>query len=279
MKFFKGIKLLLTKPRTFVGRLREIMIISNARRRLQSLGSGRSSTVWVSYDDVEFPYHSHSTDEQELLYHAFFDEWFKATELLYAAHIKPGDTVIDVGANMGFTSLVLSRLVGASGTVHSFEPGGSMRARLQELVERNHLKQVVLHPVGCGERSEELTLSIPASSGNASLHLSSELANQVRSNEKVSIKPLDEVLGDQLNQLHFLKIDTEGFEIDVLRGAVRTIERLLPVICIELSREYQESSAATMDWLLARGYSFPIWPDLEQCHNGDNFIALPPLIK
>lgn len=279
MKFFKGIKLLLSKPQTFVGRLREIMVIWVARSRLRALGKKRSSTIWVAYGDIEFPYHSDNDDEQELLYHAFFEEWFKATELLFAPYVKSGDTVIDVGANMGFTTLALSKLVGAGGKVHSFEPGGSMHARLQELVEHNHLTQVVLHPVGCGERSEELILSIPASSGNASLRLSSKIVNEVRSNETVFIKPLDEVLGDQLNQLHFIKIDTEGFELDVLRGAVRTIERLLPVICIELSSEYLESSAASIEWLIARGYSFPIRPDLAQCHNGDNFIALPPLIE
>jgi len=275
MKFFKGLQLLCSNPKSFFARLRQIMVIRWTRKRLKALHSGNEDTLWVAYDGMEFPFHPGSHDEQEILYHAFFREWFQATEKLFASHVKPGHTVVDVGANMGFTSLVLSWLVGATGRVHSFEPGRSMFGRLEQLVRRNHLAQVVLHPVGCGAQAEKLTLKIPASSGNASLRLATEMEGEVRLSETVVIEPLDDSLGDQFSQLHFLKIDTEGFEIDVLRGAARTIQRLRPVIFIELSSEYRDSSAASIEWLTSHGYSFPVWPDLDQCRNGDNFFAIP----
>jgi len=278
MKVLKGIKLLFSNPLSFVERLRQIIVVARTRRRLEALGRKSDGMVWVAYGDVEFPYHTNTADEQELLYHAFFQEWFKATEVQFAEHVKPGDTVIDVGANMGFITLVLSRLVGSSGKVLSFEPGGSMFTKLKELVGRNNLAQVELHHMGCGDKSDKLTLSIPASSGNASLRLSPHISDEVRCTESVVIEPLDAVIGDRLSQLHFLKIDTEGFEIDVLRGAERTIDRLLPIIYIELSKEYLDSSAASIAWLTAHGYTFPVHPDLEQCRNGDNFFVIPPVM-
>lgn len=251
------------------------MALDLTRKRLRSLTMENNATLWVNYDTVLFPYHPAVQDEQEVLYHAFFREWFQETMRLFGPHVKPGQTVIDVGANMGFTTLVLARLVGGEGKVHSFEPGASMFSRLQELVRQNKLEQVELHQVGCGSRQEKLMLKIPISSGNASLRLPEDMSAEIKKTEMVSIETLDEHLGNQLSQLHFIKIDTEGFEIDVLRGAARTIERLRPIVCIELSAEYRESSAASIEWLLSRNYKFLVAPDLNQCRNGDNFIAIP----
>lgn len=276
MKLFNGLQLLCSKPKSFFARLRQMMVVSHTRKRLRALSRRGEKAVWAVYDGIKFPFQPTGNDEQEILYHAFFREWFRDTETVFAPYVKSGQTVVDVGANMGFTTLVLSRLVGAGGKVHSFEPGLSMFTRLQQVAAQNHLSQVTLHPVGCGARKEQLMLQIPASSGNASLRLSPDDATGVTSSEAVSIDVFDDYLGDQLLEWHFLKIDTEGFEIEVLRGAARTIERLHPVIYIELSQEYRDSSAAAVEWLTARGYTFPVWPDLSTCRNGDNFFALPP---
>ena len=256
-----------------------MIVLSQTRKRLRALSQSDGKTVWAVYDGIRFPCQPASHDEQEILYHAFFREWFQTTEKVFAPYVKSGQTVVDVGANIGFTTLVLSRLVGATGRVHSFEPGRSMFTRLQQVVAQNQLSQVSLHPVGCGAQREQLTLQIPASSGNASLRLSSDDATGITSSEAVSIEVFDDYLGDQLTEWHFLKIDTEGFEIDVLRGAARTIERLRPVIYIELSQEYRDSSAAAIEWLTSHGYTFPVWPDLNTCRNGDNFFAMPPVAK
>jgi len=274
-KLSKGLQLLCSNPKHFIARLGQIVALDLTRKRLRSLTLENNATLWVNYDTVLFPYHPAVQDEQEVLYHAFFREWFQETMRLFGPHVKPGQTVIDVGANMGFTTLVLARLVGGEGKVHSFEPGASMFSRLQELVRQNKLEQVELHQVGCGSRQEKLMLKIPISSGNASLRLPEDMSAEIKKTEMVSIETLDEHLGNQLSQLHFIKIDTEGFEIDVLRGAARTIERLRPIVCIELSAEYRESSAASIEWLLSRNYKFLVAPDLNQCRNGDNFIAIP----
>lgn len=251
------------------------MVVRRTRIRLNALSNREGGTAWADYHGLKFPYHPDCQDEQETLYHAFFREWFQDTKRLFEPYVKPGQTVIDVGANMGFTTLVLARLVGAEGRVHSFEPGASMFSRLQDLVRQNKLEQVELHQVGCGSRQERLTLKIPSSSGNASLRLPEDMSAEIKRTETVTIEPLDDHLGSHLSQLHFIKIDTEGFEIDVLRGAERTIAKFHPVICIELSAEYRDSSAASIEWLLARNYMFPVVPDLDQCRNGDNFIAIP----
>jgi hypothetical protein len=128
--------------------------------------------------------------------------------------------------------------------------------------------------MACGRRRETLDLTIPVSSGNASLRPTREIAHATRLTEEVAVLPLDEALPG-LSRLDFLKIDTEGFEIDVLMGAENTIRKHRPVIYIELSAEYHESSRTAIDWLQERGYVFSIPPDLNEARNGDNFLVFP----
>lgn len=239
----------------------------------EKAASSTSLPVWLRYGDNEFAYHG-DEDGQEVIYHMHFDEWFKASHDLFADYIRPGDTVVDVGGNLGFTTLVFSRLAGGSGRVHTFEPGPRMFAKLSGMASRNELTNVTLHHCGCGSKSESLVLNIPASSGNASLRPTDEVLATVKHQDTVQIRPLDDELAG-LEALAFIKVDTEGFEIDVLRGAEKLIQRFRPVIYIELSQEYQKSSRESVSWLKERGYVFDVEPDLSSAHNGDNFIVRP----
>jgi hypothetical protein len=92
---------------------------------------------------------------------------------------------------------------------------------------------------------------------------------------QIRIDSLDKMLLKRLTRLDFLKIDTEGFEDQVLARAEKVVELFHPVFYIELSREYNKSSQAAIAWLKARGYVFEKEPDLSSAHNGDNFIVYP----
>lgn len=274
MKLITGLRLLATHPAGFVHRLRDIIRTRFTKRKLAALVSQSSSLpAWVSYGNVEFA-HYNDGDVQELTYHTHFAEWHESLRREFSPCVPSGATVVDVGANLGLTTLVLSELAGPSGCVHSFEPAGFMHAKLTALVARNHLNNVRTHQQACGSSRQTLSLTIPTSSGNASLRPTREIADVTRLTEEVTVLPLDEAL-PALSRLDFLKIDTEGFEIDVLTGAENTIQKHRPVIYIELSAEYHESSQASIHWLQERGYVFAVPPDLNKARNGDNFMVFP----
>ena len=232
-------------------------------------------TVWIDYGWMQLPYHGDG-DLQELYYHLYGAEWWLKEWRLLAPYVKPDAVIVDVGANLGFLTTLFSKLTSGTGQVHSFEPSPVVFGKLREVVSMNALKNVRLHNMGCGEKKETLRLQFTESSGNSSLRLRRELVAYVRDVQDVEVVRLDDYLAPELTRLDLLKIDTEGFEDCVIAGTMKTLECFRPVIYLELTSEYLEPSRRALALLKSLGYYFPIEPMLEECHNGENFIALPP---
>jgi len=231
--------------------------------------------IWVDYGWMKLPYNGDG-DRQEMYYHLDGKQWWEAEKRVLSAHVKPGFIAVDVGANLGFLTGLLSQLVGPSGHVHSFEPSPRVFAKLVEVVRTNALENVTPHNLGCGEKSAAMTLHVTRSSGNSCLRLRSEFASQVRKTQDVQIVGLDTYLSSKLPRLDFLKIDTEGFEDCVLEGARGLLSKFRPMIYIELTSEYIDCSRRAVSILKESGYWFEQEPALEKCHNGQNFFSFPP---
>ena len=129
--------------------------------------------------------------------------------------IRPGEVVVDVGANIGYFTAHMARLVGAAGTVHAFEPEPQNFELLTANMAGNRLTNVVLHQVALG-----------AQAGTAVLHRSDFSGGMHRLYEsvccsgpavEVPLLRLDALL--QPGQVSLIKIDVEGFEPYVLAGA------------------------------------------------------------
>lgn len=232
-------------------------------------------TVWFQHNGAWLPYHGDG-DQQEIYYQMHGAEWLSAETERVKKWLPQGGSVVDVGANTGFTALVFSNLIGPEGRVIAFEPSPIIYPRLVEVIEKNGLKdRVECINLGCGAEARTETLMVPVSSGNATIKREGvELHGSIRE-VQIKIDSLDKVLLDRLPRLDFLKIDTEGFEDQVLAGAEKVVERFRPVFYIELSQEYSRSSQTAIAWLKARGYVFEVEPDLSAAHNGDNFIVFP----
>ena len=201
--------------------------------------------------------------------------WWNNEKRILSPYVKPGAIAIDVGANLGFLTTLCSQMVGSSGCVHSFEPSPATYLKLLEVIKANGLKNVKSHNVGCGEVPAIMKLSVTESSGNSSLRLRDDLPYRVRKTQDVKIVVLDEYLGSDLSRLDFLKIDTEGFEDSVLLGARNILMKFHPIIYLELSSEYFESSQRAIRILKEMNYRFEQEPVLDACHNGQNFLAFP----
>ncbi|HEV2268400.1 MAG TPA: FkbM family methyltransferase [Steroidobacteraceae bacterium] len=142
--------------------------------------------------------------------------------------VRPGDTALDVGANIGMLSLFLSDIVGQRGCVHAFEPNPRTYALLLRSISANSPRNIRAHGVALGEAECELTLSIPqGNAGGASL---AGLAGQtIDSAVRVPVVPLD-IWAQRMavRKVDFIKMDVEGFEPQVLRGGLEFLRAVRP---------------------------------------------------
>jgi FkbM family methyltransferase len=160
-----------------------------------------------------------------------YGEYSPAELACFSQWVRPGGVAIEAGANIGAFSVGLSRLLTPSGTLFVFEP---QRQVFQLLCANLALSQCTnVHAFRYGLASTTSVMNLPAidyaSSGNfGGVALSSA------GSEQVPVYPLDrwEISGCQ-----FIKIDVEGMELEVLRGAEATIRRCRPVLYVEDDRE------------------------------------------
>lgn len=141
--------------------------------------------------------------------------------------IRPGDFVIDVGANMGFFTLLMAKLVGPEGKVLAFEPGRNVLPRLKQNIELNNFQNITVIEQPAWSKEEEITfhLNADSSGGNAvwdpGLWPDNVQSRNAPESYTVMTTTVDAHTKDQPLP-RFIKIDTEGAEQHVLIGAELT---------------------------------------------------------
>lgn len=141
---------------------------------------------------------------------------------LVQALLRPGMTFVDVGAHIGYYTLIGSRLVGPTGHVHGFEPGGAMGAQLAANVARNRLDNVVIHREALAHQSGEVGFYPSLVAGNQGI--SSILAGAGRGTPvMVPSLSLDDFAARLGARIDLLKMDIEGAELQVIEGGQRTL--------------------------------------------------------
>jgi FkbM family methyltransferase len=174
---------------------------------------------------------------------------------LMRENIKAGDYCIDAGAHLGFMTIVMAKLVGDRGLVSSFEPVDETFEILKENVALNRLSNVDLQNAALAEESGQLSVFM-----NANQELSwtpSAVGYAVGSNAKVISAPafaLDDFMRRSDRKLAAIKIDVEGAELGVLRGAERTLREMRPVIFLEIHDWGSAQSRSVTNLLSDLGY-------------------------
>lgn len=131
--------------------------------------------------------------------------------------VKSGDVVADVGANVGFYTILLSKLVGKAGKVYAFEPEPSNYFLLKKNIKGNFCQNVVCYKEAISNSSKITFFSFnKKSKGGGSLTAKSEHDTKT----KVIVETLDNKIKEKVS---FIKVDVEGTEIDVLKGAKKLI--------------------------------------------------------
>ena len=216
----------------------------------------------------------------------------------YGRLVSPGDIVLDIGANIGAHTLPLAHLVGPSGTVVAFEPTDYAFAKLQRNLELNPPLQprvTTVQALLVATASEPKPEGIP-SSWSLEAPADGEDIHPVHKGKYNTLQgalsiQLDQWVADHaLPRLDFVKIDVDGFEIDVLEGAQQTLQRFRPQIMMEFApyvfQERGRSFADLINLLQQSGYrarevrgkEIRLSADLERSipHGGSINVILDP---
>lgn len=147
-----------------------------------------------------------------------------------AKTVKPGDTVIDVGANVGALTVAMARIVGPTGRVIAFEPQPETADLLEKNVAQNDLDYVEVHRCAAGDKHRDvIAMPVLAEVGHKN-YGGVALGKGERS---ATTETIDEM---KLERCNFIKIDVEGMERKVIKGARETIMRCRPFLYVENDR-------------------------------------------
>lgn len=151
--------------------------------------------------------------------------------------VSQGDTVIDIGANLGYYSVIFSRLAGKTGTVHCVEPIGLYRKVLEKNTRK--LKNVTVYPYALGEaEGSEVKMGIPAGEKHYRHGLMRIIeGDDVSKFEHISVAEMrkPEKLFENLEKCDYIKCDVEGYEMHILPGLLPLFQKFRPVLQVETS--------------------------------------------
>lgn len=168
--------------------------------------------------------------------------------------LQPGDTFVDVGANLGDWALPAARLVGRAGRVLAFEPVPHLAAALRKSAWANRFSHLEVHQRALSNRSGQGEFSVEReNSGGSRLERMADGAGRSFTQVQVEVGTLDEAAAP-LSSLSLVKIDVEGHEAEVLQGASQTLARLRPALHLETGHETPERRRLIADALGRAGY-------------------------
>lgn len=235
----------------------------------------RQATPKVVRDKVNGLFHVLDLREWPDRMFYYLGRWYDLECLLaLRALIRPGDTVLDVGANYGHFSMAAAALAGPNGKVLSFEPNPTSFARLGVHVALNRLAQVEPRQMGMADEPGELVLSVPG--GN-----SGEATFAAPADESVRrvVCPVGTIDALALSApVRLIKIDTEGFEHHVLTGGAGIVARDRPFIITEVVDEMLQRAGQSKQALLTllTGHGYSPWHMGLKRVAGKHVLALTP---
>ncbi|MCP3730811.1 FkbM family methyltransferase [Sphingomonas sp. MG17] len=168
--------------------------------------------------------------------------------------LRKGDCALDIGANLGVVAVRMAQMVGSSGRVHAFEPSPMAVKYLTETLSRNPELKISLHQYALGAVESSLRLSVPhGNSGMASFVWQFDQGSA--ETVEVSVKKLDNIIENiGIKKLSFVKIDVEGFEGEVLRGAISMLRHVRPACIVFEENQKKEGTPESIKILLENGY-------------------------
>ena len=183
----------------------------------------------------------------------FFGAHSPALLRLALSELRPGDWVIDAGANVGLFASAFASAVGRMGRVWAVEPLPANVERLRRLKEANDLQQLDVLPVALASAAATGRLRLPAAPGGSGF--GSFVATWPSAGDvEVPTCRLDDLVAaaDPGRPLRLVKIDVEGFESELVAGATSTLSRRRPLVLCEFHDPLLRAAGASSQRLLAQ---------------------------
>jgi len=150
-------------------------------------------------------------------------------------YLEQGMIVVDVGANIGLFSLFCAKRVGENGLVFAYEPNMQSFHRFQENIMLNKITNIIVKQVAIGHKKGKALFKIVQDSSRSFVQI---IDNSKIYDYVVDLGTLDDELSS-ISKIDYLKIDTEGFEYFVLKGAEAIINKLKPtIIQVEIYNQF-----------------------------------------
>ena len=194
--------------------------------------------------------------------------WERHLLELFERHIVPGTVVVEVGAHIGTHTVPMSRLAGPWGRVYAFEPQRKIYRELHHNLALNGINNAVIlrYAVGAGEtRIVEMNPSTGGNEGGTGVG---------QGGDRAELRALD---GFGFERVSLLKIDVEGYENEVVEGAVDTIRRNRPVIILEIAggQDYATAPPAARErihdtWRRLEALDYAVTPVFKH-----DYVAVP----
>jgi len=170
-------------------------------------------------------------------------------------HLLEGSVCVDVGANVGYFSILMSRLVGKHGQTIAFEPMPENVELLRENIEVNGLENIVVVAAAAGDESGSVELLNAAS--DRATKTASVVGYHIEGPAQTTVVRcvrLDDYFDASVPPPALIKIDVEGAELMVLKGARQTIAKSQPTLIVEIHGWGSSGSQEVLDLLAEYGY-------------------------
>jgi FkbM family methyltransferase len=216
----------------------------------------------------------------------FFGTYEPEVRAQIIERLTTGGVAIDVGANIGWHALLMASRVGPTGRVYAFEPNESTRNRLRGAVDANRFSQITIESHALAECEGRLGFEAPDAGHfwDGTGRLSRDTVGSAGAVECTTLDAF--VVAERIARVALVKIDVEGWELAVLRGAGHVLNMLRPVIVFEFDPAYVERAGGTAAELTAvlLGAGYALFAlrrgQIPQAisglrDRGGNFLALP----
>ena len=192
--------------------------------------------------------------------------------------LKPGMNVVDIGGNLGYYALLEARTVGNAGRVIAIEPFAANFAQLSKNVYANGYGNILLHNVAVGAMNGAATMYIGKKSNWHALYPVPWKTREIT----VRVSTLDAVLDEHnLRSVDLIRMDLEGYEVEVIHGMRKTIENYSPRLLVELHPHVAGANAilGLLRHLRALGYDIDWLLDSERDHPIRSWFLRPEDVR
>lgn len=230
----------------------------------------RTTTLGTIYEGTTEDY----IDRRVLFFGAF-----EKAELFFLRDVSAGGVFVDIGAHKGLYSLFMSKY---QKEIHAFEPFPPVLSEFKKLVTINNAKNILVHPVGLGEKHERLPFETPGSNNMAMGSFA--FLSGGKAHDYFEIVPGDQALKNSgVTAVDLIKMDIEGFERPALRGLVETLKHSRPIVLFELTVRANDAklfrSMAEIADAFPGGYKFLVIKNLDPYTGAYQMVPAERVVK